>query len=125
MRRRDQFPFRHFDRPKPPVRCGPILVTGANYSSGSLDPFDILSPNDCCLRTADVRGVDFECALSAPLAHRSDAAQVFRAAVSAKVSGDWGFAVNWLSPSSVEIGRQGRVAAVGEHASDLLRQDAF
>jgi hypothetical protein len=88
MRRSDQFPFRHFDRPKPPVRCGPILVTGANYSSGSLDPFDILSPNDCCLRTADVRGVDFECALSAPLAHRSDAAQVFRAAVSAKVSGD-------------------------------------
>jgi hypothetical protein len=32
---------------------------------------------------------------------------------------------NRLSPSSVEMGRQGRVAAVGEHASDLLRQDAF
>jgi hypothetical protein len=27
--------------------------------------------------------------------------------------------------SSVEIGRYERVAAVGEHASDLLRQDAF
>ena len=36
-----------------------------------------------------------------------------------------GFAVNPLSPSSIEIGRQGRVAAVGEHASDLLRQDAL
>jgi hypothetical protein len=47
------------------------------------------------------------------------------ASVSAKVSGDLGFAVNRLSPSSVEIGRQGRVAAVGEHASDLLQQDAF
>jgi hypothetical protein len=28
-------------------------------------------------------------------------------------------------PNSVEIGRQGRVAAVGEHASNLLRQDTF
>jgi hypothetical protein len=36
MRRSDQFPFRHFDRPKPPARCRPILVTGANYSSGRL-----------------------------------------------------------------------------------------
>jgi hypothetical protein len=32
-----------------------------------------------------------------------------------------GFAVDRLSPNSVEIGRQGRVAAVGKHASDLLR----
>src|SRR5208337_4653633 len=36
-----------------------------------------------------------------------------------------GFAANPFSPSSVEIGRQGRVAAVGEHASDLLWQDAL
>ena len=35
------------------------------------------------------------------------------------------FAVDRLSPNSVEIGRQGRVATVGKHASDLLRQDAF
>jgi hypothetical protein len=35
------------------------------------------------------------------------------------------FAVNQLSPILVEIGRQGHVAAVGEHTSDLLRQDAF
>jgi hypothetical protein len=28
-------------------------------------------------------------------------------------------------PNSVEIGRQGRVAAVGEHMSNLLRQDTF
>jgi hypothetical protein len=55
----------------------------------------------------------------------TSAAQVFRGSVSAGVSGDLGFAVNPLSPSSVEIGGQGRVAAVGEHASDLLRQDAF
>jgi hypothetical protein len=32
-----------------------------------------------------------------------------------------GFAVDRLSPNSVEIGRQGRLAAVGKHASDLLR----
>jgi hypothetical protein len=55
----------------------------------------------------------------------TSAAQVFRGSVSAGVSGDLGFAVNPLSPSSVEIGGQGRVAAVGEHASDLLRQDAL
>ena len=55
----------------------------------------------------------------------TSAAQVFRGSVSAGVSGDLGFAVNPRSPSSIEIGRQGRVAAVGEHASDLLRQDAF
>jgi hypothetical protein len=55
----------------------------------------------------------------------TSAAQVFRALVSAGVSGDWGFAVNPLSLSSVEIGGQGRVAAVGEHASYLLRQDAL
>jgi hypothetical protein len=59
------------------------------------------------------------------LAVNMSAAQVFRASVSVGVSGDLGFAVNPRSPSSIEIGRQGRVAAVGEHASDLLRQDAF
>jgi hypothetical protein len=59
------------------------------------------------------------------LAVNTSAAQVFRASVSAGVSGDLGFAVNPLSPSSVEIGGQGRVAAVGEHASYLLRQDAL
>ena len=59
------------------------------------------------------------------LAVNMSAAQVFRASVSVGVSGDLGFAVNSRSPSSIEIGRQGRVAAVGEHASDLLRQDAF
>ena len=59
------------------------------------------------------------------LAVNTSAAQDFRASVSAGVSGDLGFAVNPLSPSSIEIGRQGRVAAVGEHASDLLRQDAL
>jgi hypothetical protein len=36
-----------------------------------------------------------------------------------------GSAVDRLSPNSVEIGRQGRVAAVGKHASDLLRQDSL
>jgi hypothetical protein len=59
------------------------------------------------------------------LAVNTSATQVLRASVSAGVSGDLGFAVNPLSPSSVEIGRQGRVAAVGEHASYLLRQDAL
>jgi hypothetical protein len=58
------------------------------------------------------------------LAVNTSAAQVFRASVSAGVSG-LGFAVNPLSPSSVEIGGQGRIAAVGEHASYLLRQDAL
>ena len=53
------------------------------------------------------------------------AAQVFRASVSAGVSGDLGLAVTPLSPGSVEIGRQRWIAAVGEHASDLLGQDAF
>ena len=59
------------------------------------------------------------------LAVNTSAAQDFRASVSAEVSGDWCFAVNWLSSSSIEIGRQGRVAAVGEHASYLLGQDAL
>ena len=59
------------------------------------------------------------------LAVNMSAAQVFRASVSVGVSGDLGFAVNPRSPSSIEIGRQGRVAAVGEHASDLLGQDAL
>jgi hypothetical protein len=59
------------------------------------------------------------------LADNTSAAQVFRASVLAGVSGDLGFGVNRLSPSSVEIGGQGRVAAVGEHASDLLGQDAL
>ena len=59
------------------------------------------------------------------LADNTSAAQVFRASVSAGVSGDLGFAVNLLSPSSVEIGGQLRVAAVGEHALDLLRQDSL
>jgi hypothetical protein len=52
----------------------------------------------------------------------TSAAQVFRGS---GVSGDLGFAVNPLSPSSIEIGGQGRVAAVGEHASYLPRQDTF
>jgi hypothetical protein len=51
----------------------------------------------------------------------TSAAPVFRGSVSAGISGDLGFAVNPLSPSSVEIGRQGRVAAMGEHASYVLR----
>jgi hypothetical protein len=59
------------------------------------------------------------------LAVNMSAAQVFRASVSVGVSGDLGFAVNPLSPSSIEIGGQGRVAAVGEHASYLPRQDTF
>jgi hypothetical protein len=59
------------------------------------------------------------------LAVNMSAAQVFTASVSVGVSGDLGFAVNTLSRSSIEIGGQGRVAAVGEHASDLLRQDAL
>jgi hypothetical protein len=57
------------------------------------------------------------------LAVNTSAAQVFGASVSA--GGDLGFAVNPLSPSSIEIGGQGRVAAVGEHAPYLLRQDAL
>jgi hypothetical protein len=63
--------------------------------------------------------------LAMKLAVNMSAAQVFTASVSVGVSGDLGFAVNTLSPSSIEIGGQGRVAAVGEHASDLLRQDAL
>ena len=59
------------------------------------------------------------------LAVNTAAAQVFGASVSAGVSGDSGFAANPLSPSSIEIGRQERVAAVGEHAPYLLRQDAL
>ena len=59
------------------------------------------------------------------LAVNTAAAPVFGASVSAGVSGDLGFAVNPLSPSSIEIGGQGRVAAVGEHASYLPRQDTF
>ena len=59
------------------------------------------------------------------LADNTSAAQVFRASVSAGVSGDLGFAVNPLSPSSVEIGGRGRVAAVGEHTSYLLLQDGL
>jgi hypothetical protein len=55
----------------------------------------------------------------------TSAARVFRASVSAGVRGDLGFAVSPLSSSSIEIGGQGRVAAVGEHASYLLRQDAL
>jgi hypothetical protein len=63
--------------------------------------------------------------LAMKLAVNTAAAQVFTESVSAKVSGDLGFAVSLLSPSSVEIGGQGRVAAVGEHAPYLLRQDAL
>jgi hypothetical protein len=59
------------------------------------------------------------------LAVNTSAAQVFKASASAGVSGDLGFAVNPLSPSSVEIGAQGWVAAAGEQASYLLRQDAL
>jgi hypothetical protein len=59
------------------------------------------------------------------LAVNMSAAQVFRASVSVGVSGDLGFAVNPSSPSSIEIGGQGRVAAVGEHAPYLPRQDTF
>jgi hypothetical protein len=58
------------------------------------------------------------------LAVNTSAAPVFIGAVSAGVSSDLGFTVNPLS-GSIEIGRQGRVAAVGEHASDLPGQDAL
>jgi hypothetical protein len=59
------------------------------------------------------------------LAVNTSAAPVFRGSVSAGVSGDLAFAVNPLSPSSVEIGRQRWVAPVGEHPSDLLRKGAL
>jgi hypothetical protein len=53
------------------------------------------------------------------------AAQVFRASVSVGGCGDLGFAVNpCRRAQSKSVGRDGS-RRWGEHASDLLRQDAF
>jgi hypothetical protein len=52
----------------------------------------------------------------------SGGTQVFRASVFAKAQGPLEFCGESVVAGSVEICRQGRVAAMGEHASDLFRR---
>jgi hypothetical protein len=58
MRRGDQFPFRHFDRPKPPVPCRGNLGHWCELQLGSLDPFDILCRQMTAIRANRTAGVE-------------------------------------------------------------------